>query len=113
MYVCTGFPTGVENMRGLFQIQNLMGGGGRGWGLESVHGGKHGEQGLKVLLKNACEGVHLLVTLPAISLQAYKFTKNELFQGTFQCRLLLVLAITHTHLYIQSPRKMFFILTVL
>ena len=30
MYVCTGFPTGVENMRGLFKIQNLRGGGSGG-----------------------------------------------------------------------------------
>ena len=36
-------------------------------------------EGLKTLLKNTCEEVHLLVKLPAISLQACKFTKNELF----------------------------------
>ena len=33
---------------------------------------------LKMLLKNTCEGVHLLEKLPAISLQACKFTENEL-----------------------------------
>ena len=49
-----------------------MGGGG----LSQYMGGEHG--GFKMLLKNTCEGVHLLVKLPAISLQAYKFTKNEL-----------------------------------
>ena len=32
-----------------------------------------------MLSKNAFEGVHLIVKLPAISLQACKFTKNELF----------------------------------
>ena len=39
--------------------------------------------GVKMMLKNTCEGLHLLVMLPAISLQAYKFTKNELFQTYF------------------------------
>ena len=34
--------------------------------------------GLKMLLKNTCEGVHLIVKLLATSLQACKFTKNEL-----------------------------------
>ena len=47
MYVCTGFPTGVENMRGLFQIQNLMGGGGGGGGLSQYMGGSMGSRGLK------------------------------------------------------------------
>ena len=37
----------------------------------------------KMLLKNICEGVYMLVTLPAISLQAYKFTKNELLHTYF------------------------------
>ena len=63
----TGFPTGVENMGGA--LQNLMRGSlsqymGEAWG------------GLKMLLKSTCEGVHLIVKLPAISLQACKFTKN-------------------------------------
>ena len=42
-----------------------------------------GGGGLKMLLKNTCEGVHLIVKLPAIILQACKFTKNELFQTYF------------------------------
>ena len=54
---------------------------GEGW-LESIHGGKHGGK-LKTLLKNTCQGVHLLVKLPAISLQACKFTKNELLHTYF------------------------------
>ena len=36
-----------------------------------------------MLSKNTCEGVHLIVKLPAISLQASKFTKNELLQTYF------------------------------
>ena len=80
----TGFHTGVENMgEGLMggshigrgALQNLMGGGGLS---QYMGGGEHGE--FKMLLKNTCEGVHLLVKLPAISLQAYKFTKNELLR---------------------------------
>ena len=43
--------------------------------------------GLKMVLKNACEEVHLLAELPAISLQAFKFTKNELLH-TFFSRIL-------------------------
>ena len=50
----TGFPTGTENM---------------------------GE--LKMVVKNFCQGVQLLVKLPAISLQACKFTKNELLHKNF------------------------------
>ena len=42
-----------------------------------------GGQGLKMVLKNTCEGVNLLVKLPAVSLQACKFTKNELLQTYF------------------------------
>ena len=43
-----------------------------------------GEGGVvEMLLKNICEGVHTLVKLPAISLQAYKFTKNELLHAYF------------------------------
>ena len=38
---------------------------------------------LKMLSKNTCEGVHLIVKLPAISLQACKFIKNELLQTYF------------------------------
>ena len=64
-----GFPTGVANMGGA--PQNLMGGG-----LSQNMGGARGE--LKMLSKNACEGVHLIVKLPAKSQQVSKFTKNEL-----------------------------------
>ena len=69
-----GFPTGVENIgrgRGGGSLQNLMG------GLKSIHGGEHA--GFKMLSKNTCEGVNLIVKLPDIGLQACKFTKNELF----------------------------------
>ena len=38
---------------------------------------------LKMLSKNACEGVRLIVKLLAISLKASKFTKNELFHICF------------------------------
>ena len=34
-------------------------------------------------VKNTCEVVHFIVKLPAISLQACKFTKNELLQTYF------------------------------
>ena len=36
-----------------------------------------GGGGVKMLLKNTCEGVHLIVNLPSICLQACKFAKNE------------------------------------
>ena len=64
-----GFPTGAENM-----------GGGGGGGLQKFMGGGGG---LKMVLKNACKGVHLLVKLPLLSLQACKFTKNELLHTHF------------------------------
>ena len=38
---------------------------------------------LKMLSQNAREGVHLIQKLPAISLQASKFTKNELLHTYF------------------------------
>ena len=38
---------------------------------------------LKMLSKNTCEGVHLIVKLLAISLQASKFTKNEFLHTHF------------------------------
>ena len=50
-------------------------------GLKAKHGGAWGE--LKIPSKNTCEGVHLMVKLPAISLQASKFTKNELLHIYF------------------------------
>ena len=58
-----------------------MGVGG-GFLSQNVEGGvAWGE--LKMLSKNTCEGVHLIVKLLAISLQACKFTKNELFHTYF------------------------------
>ena len=36
-----------------------------------------------MLSKNTYEGVHLIVKLPAISLQVSKFTKNELLHTHF------------------------------
>ena len=36
-----------------------------------------GVANIKILSKNNCEGVHFIVRLPDISLQASKFTKNE------------------------------------
>ena len=44
-------------------------------------GGAWGQ--LKMLLKNTCEGVQLIVKLPTIGLQASKFTKNELLDTYF------------------------------
>ena len=63
-----GFSTGVEN----------MGGGGA----EVNTWGEH--RGLKMLSKNTCEGVYLIVKLPAISQQAWKFTKMNFFTHIFQ-----------------------------
>ena len=55
---------------GGWAVQNLMGVGG---GLNSRHGGSM--RGALNAVKNTCEGVHLIVVkLPAISLQACKFT---------------------------------------
>ena len=51
-------------------------GEGVGGGLSKYMGGAWGR--LKMLSKNTCDGVHLIVKLPAVSLQACKFTKNEL-----------------------------------
>ena len=45
--------------------------------------GRGGVLGLKMLSKNTCDGVHMIVSLPPISLQAYKFTKNELLHTYF------------------------------
>ena len=71
-----GFPTGVKNFErggGSFKFY--------GEGLESIHGGS--VRGLKAVLKNTCEEVHLSVKLLAINLQACKFTKNELLHIYF------------------------------
>ena len=59
-----------------------MGGGGGGAGGAGGGGGGGGGV-LKNLSKNTREGVHLLVKLSAISLQACKFTKNELLHTYF------------------------------
>ena len=69
----SGFPTGVANMGGA--PQNLMG------ELKSKNGGAWGE--LKMLSKNTFEGVHLIVKVPAVRLQASKFTQNELLHTYF------------------------------
>ena len=58
-------------------LQNLIGEGG----LSQYIGGIM--EGLRMLLKNTCEGVDLLVKLPAMSQQACKFTKNELLHINF------------------------------
>ena len=71
-----GFPTGVENMGGA--LQNLMG----GRGLSQNMGEAWRE--LKMLSQNTCEGVHLIVKLPAKSLQACKFSKNDFLHTYFQ-----------------------------
>ena len=57
----------------IFKISKFDGGGAqvKTWGE------------LKMLLKNTYEEVHMIVKLPAISLQTYKFTKNELLQTYF------------------------------
>ena len=73
--IVQGFP---QVLRTWGVLQNLIGEGG----LKSIHGESMG--GLKVRLKNTCEGVHLIVKLWAISLQACKFTKNELFYTFFK-----------------------------
>ena len=46
-------------------------------------GGRLGGGGNRILSKNIYEGVHMLVKVPAISLQAWKFTKNELLHKYF------------------------------
>ena len=54
-----------------------------GWGLSQYMGGAW-RGGHKTVLKKTCEEVHLLIKLPAISLQACKFTnKNELLRTYF------------------------------
>ena len=58
-FVClpdtTGFPTGVENMRGLY-LEGSSKFDGR---LKSIQGGRGGG-GLKMLLKNICKLANLL-----------------------------------------------------
>ena len=59
-------------------LQNLMEGGSLS---QYMGGGAWG--GLKMQSKKTCEGVFLIVKLSAISLQACKFTKNELLDTYF------------------------------
>ena len=56
--------------------------GGRGGGISQYMEGAWG--GLKVMSKNTCEGVHLIVKLPSISLQTCKFSKMNFFTQIFQ-----------------------------
>ena len=58
-----------------------MGVGGRV--LKSKRGGGVAWGELKMLSKNTCEGVHLIVKMLAINLQASKFTKSKLFHTYF------------------------------
>ena len=90
-------------------VQNLMGGwGGRGGvGSWANTWGKYG--GLKMVLKNTCEGVYLLIKLLALSLQACKYTKNELFHTYFSRILGRFLVIIYCvlesqeHLFFKAP----------
>ena len=78
--VVAWFPTGVEDMGGGGGASKFNGGVGL-----SQYMGEPG--GFKILSKNSCEGVHLIIKLPAISPQAYKFTKFELLH-TYLSRIL-------------------------
>ena len=70
-----GFSTGVESMGGAPpQGQGSL---KFDWGA-LVNSWREHRSGLKIQLKNTCGRVYLIVKLPAISLQACKFTKNEL-----------------------------------
>ena len=82
----TGFPTGVENT-GSCALPHLGGGGSSskfdgGRGLSQYMG--RAWWGLKLLSKKTCKRVHLIGKLPAISLQACKFTKMNFFTHIFQ-----------------------------
>ena len=83
-----GFPTGAANMEG--------GSSKFDWGeLKSMHGESMGGEGqeVKMLLKNTCEGVHLIVKSPSICLQACKFAKNEPLHTYFSRILAIIVAI--------------------
>ena len=73
-----------QQTQGFSQVLRTCGGGGGGlfkvwWGgIKLIHGGR-----MKILLKNSCGGVHLIVNLTTISLQAWKFTKNKLLHSYF------------------------------
>ena len=79
----SGFTTGVANMGGTVPAPPL------GWSSSKFGGGDLSQSmgrawgKLKMLSKNTREGVHLIVKLAAISLQASKFTKYELLHTYF------------------------------
>ena len=54
-----------------------------GVSLRQYMGGAWGGE-LKMLSRNTCERVHLKLKLPAISLQACKFTKMNFYTNIFQ-----------------------------
>ena len=78
IYIYTGFPKDAENM-GTAALLPLRGGGlfKIWWGCLCQYMWE-AWWGLKTVVKNTCEGVHLLVKLPPPSLKACKFPKNEL-----------------------------------
>ena len=75
-------------MQGFPQVLRTWGGGGGGVAPQNYMGGVQvktwGE--LKILSKNTCKGVHLMAKLPALSLQASKFTTGGGGRGVFQMR---------------------------
>ena len=82
------FCTGVVNMGGSCATPTPIGGVAPQNLMEGVlsGGGQNMRRAwgeLKMLSKDTCEGVHLIVKLPAISLKACKFTKNELLHTYF------------------------------
>ena len=61
-----------------------------------------GGGGLKMLSKNAGDGVHLIVKLPAIGLQACKFTKNELLHTYFSRIFKLLFIVLSRNLFLEG-----------
>ena len=74
------FRSLTVNLQGFPQVLRTCGGGGGERGCQNI-GGACGE--LNMLSENNCEGVHLILTLPAISLPASKFTKYKLLHTYF------------------------------
>ena len=75
-HICKKCPKGIGKTRNSLELEE--GGGGAEVNIWGEYGG------IKMLSKNTGDGVHLIVKLSAISLEACKFTKNELhafFQG--------------------------------
>ena len=72
-YSTQGFPQVLWTWGGVLKIW---------WGGLSQNMGETCEE-LKMLSKTACEGIHLILKLLAISLQASKFAKNELLHTYF------------------------------